>query len=648
MYDIINKNDNNYIYKKNYYNNVIKNIPSLFHSKQNFKISGLLNICLIEYRIMDEIKWVLNALLQVYNSDEIGLTIVCGNHNVCYISNLVKKWDNVNIINTGHDNLNRQLYSALLKSPSFWERFENWSHVLIYQTDALIFRKIDACYFDFDYIGAPWGMDNQWVKHCGGNGGFSLRRISAMIKACERYRNYNHSQIIADKTFPCNEDGYLCSLDELKFPPINSDIHKAFSVEQVFHSNPIGCHQIYKYISNKDFYYFIDLIKIRFIKIQNKITQPITSNNNDNVLIFTLFGGMIGVGFFNQIFSLELGIFMSQFFKRKLVILVKKPIAALGVPNWELGTIFDYINDISSLLPYGHEIIINNEHNINKSDIHKIVLPKYISSCCYIDKRFRGEKYHHDVSEFCHHRINISNDMDILLDKNVKYVSFEHSNASRLFYNFYTCRENYLLMNKIALHFTEYNEKIMKIYNSIILPKKYLSFHLRFGDSNKTTQEINRGSDIILENLLNWLKNNNIQKYPIFIMTDHNNHKVIERLREEYEILLPSHIYNIASIQSEFKNSIIPEFLIDKLICENANQFIGTRTSTVSVHINYVNYINYKPYEHYCNYINDNFDTNQLKYKDVNPKKKYSWSKYSYDHGNPVSWTLFFKDNIFR
>ena len=203
-------------------------------------------------------------------------------------------------------------------------------------------------------------------------------------------------------------------------------------------------------------------------------------------------------------------------------------------------------------------------------------------------------------------------------------------------------------MNKIALHFTEYNEKIMKIYNSIILPKKYLSFHLRFGDSNKTTQEINRGSDIILENLLNWLKNNNIQKYPIFIMTDHNNHKVIERLREEYEILLPSHIYNIASIQSEFKNSIIPEFLIDKLICENANQFIGTRTSTVSVHINYVNYINYKPYEHYCNYINDNFDTNQLKYKDVNPKKKYSWSKYSYDHGNPVSWTLFFKDNIFR
>ena len=73
--------------RKQIYFDTIKYICPPTHDINDitFKVSGILNVCLIEYRIMDEIEHVLNALLHVYNSDEIGLTIVCGSQNEDYI-----------------------------------------------------------------------------------------------------------------------------------------------------------------------------------------------------------------------------------------------------------------------------------------------------------------------------------------------------------------------------------------------------------------------------------------------------------------------------------------------------------------------------------------------------------------------------------
>ena len=246
-----------YIHKYNVYNEVLKKIPTP-QQPPVFKTSGKLNICLIEYRPMNEILYVLNALLRVYKACDIGLTIVCGNKNESFVRNCVSSWDNVNIINTGHDNLNRQTYSSLLKMPTFWEYFTEWSHVLIYQTDALIMRKIDDVYFQYDYIGAPWDRKNQWVKHCAGNGGFSLRRVQAMIDACECHRNIPQGKICGS-----NEDGFFCDLDTLIFPPINSMMHHAFAVEQVFHPSPIGCHQVYRYLNNTHFKKLLQYIIVK-------------------------------------------------------------------------------------------------------------------------------------------------------------------------------------------------------------------------------------------------------------------------------------------------------------------------------------------------------------------------------------------------
>ena len=49
-------------------------------------------------------------------------------------------------------------YNQLMMSPSFYARFRKYQYLLIYQTDAWVFRDelLDWCQKGYDYIGAPW------------------------------------------------------------------------------------------------------------------------------------------------------------------------------------------------------------------------------------------------------------------------------------------------------------------------------------------------------------------------------------------------------------------------------------------------------------------------------------------------------------
>ena len=122
----------------------------------NFKKDGKLVICLIEFRVMKEIEYVMNAVLRVYKPEEIGIAVVYGTRNASFVENTFKDWNNLIFVKTEHANLDRGTYSILLKQPQFYEHFLNFSHILIYQTDALTLKKIPEKYFQYDYIGAPW------------------------------------------------------------------------------------------------------------------------------------------------------------------------------------------------------------------------------------------------------------------------------------------------------------------------------------------------------------------------------------------------------------------------------------------------------------------------------------------------------------
>jgi hypothetical protein len=76
-------------------------------------------------------------------------------------------------------------YNKLMLSKHFYDRFADFDYMLIYQLDAYVFRDEldDWCTKGYDFVGAPWmkvtgGLDEE----NSGNGGFSLRKITAFIK----------------------------------------------------------------------------------------------------------------------------------------------------------------------------------------------------------------------------------------------------------------------------------------------------------------------------------------------------------------------------------------------------------------------------------------------------------------------------------
>ncbi len=82
-------------------------------------------------------------------------------------------------------------YNEFCKAVEFYERFAGFEYMLVAQLDAYVFRdELEFwCQQDFDYVGTPWfGRSRLWhwlVSYAGG-GGFSLRRVSAMIDAAKR------------------------------------------------------------------------------------------------------------------------------------------------------------------------------------------------------------------------------------------------------------------------------------------------------------------------------------------------------------------------------------------------------------------------------------------------------------------------------
>jgi hypothetical protein len=77
-------------------------------------------------------------------------------------------------------------YNALMLSRRFYERFEAYEHILVYQLYAFVFSdELDRfCALPYDYIGAP-GLHDSVGRRVVGNGGFSLRRVSAALRVLD-------------------------------------------------------------------------------------------------------------------------------------------------------------------------------------------------------------------------------------------------------------------------------------------------------------------------------------------------------------------------------------------------------------------------------------------------------------------------------
>ena len=171
-------------------------------------------------------------------------------------------------------------YNRMMLSKSFYELFADCEYILICQSDAWVFSDClsEWCDKGYDYVGAPWPKRKVyelpiikqylWLRrkllgggdrilrqdYFGkvGNGGFSLRRISSFIEACDTYAN-RAEEFKRSKGIVFNEDWFWALVPKnFRYPSFDEalgfsfDSHPELCYKLAERKLPFACHGWYK------------------------------------------------------------------------------------------------------------------------------------------------------------------------------------------------------------------------------------------------------------------------------------------------------------------------------------------------------------------------------------------------------------------
>ena len=151
--------------------------------------------------------------------------------------------------------ISTESYSELLMSQEFYQRFEDYHYLLIYQLDAFGFRdSLQEIYsWGYDYIGAPLrGRD--WQLFHVGNGGLSLRNVKRCQEMVEQRQWIIKKILDIVKPIVLAEDIFFsyCGWDkEINFTVPSPRVAARFSVQTDYAKGirgikknglPLGCH----------------------------------------------------------------------------------------------------------------------------------------------------------------------------------------------------------------------------------------------------------------------------------------------------------------------------------------------------------------------------------------------------------------------
>lgn len=182
----------------------------------------------------------LKNIAHLYGGSDASLFLFGSRDSVAAMRELTKEWTNVHY-EVLAETMTIDTYNEVLTSASLWERFTS-ARVLITQTDVILRKRVPEALLAYNYIGAPWKSlqtycGTQWV----GNGGLSLRNPRRMAELCRAYR--------AAPGMHKNEDLFFAwVLEDADVAPFS--VAASFSVESVFHDDPVGLHQAYTYFTN--------------------------------------------------------------------------------------------------------------------------------------------------------------------------------------------------------------------------------------------------------------------------------------------------------------------------------------------------------------------------------------------------------------
>jgi len=191
------------------------------------------NAVIVEPRIDPKILPIIRNHLYFLNESgsekKWSLQVFHGTENQEFVYDILKDIKNINYVNIGVKNFNKIEYNQYIKSNEFWS-LVNGKKVLTFQLDTLLLRFGIDEFLKYDYIGAPWTKpkENKFI----GNGGLSLRTRNVMLDISKNHKEYE----------PRWEDIFFVKwlTNKHELPEI-SDAMK-FSVENLFHHNPMGVH----------------------------------------------------------------------------------------------------------------------------------------------------------------------------------------------------------------------------------------------------------------------------------------------------------------------------------------------------------------------------------------------------------------------
>ena len=176
------------------------------------------------------------------------IQIFHGTNNLDFIKkNLEKEINSGRIIltNLNKENIDRQYYSDLFTSKEFWDQIDG-EHILIFQTDSCLCSNSKhpiEYYLEYGYVGGPLKPSDDDDAIVYQNGGFSLRRKSAMLKAIETKKPN-------ENTWPCDKWYSSKKKDIVKPAPYN--VAKEFAVERVLTDRPYGVHKPWNFLKKDE------------------------------------------------------------------------------------------------------------------------------------------------------------------------------------------------------------------------------------------------------------------------------------------------------------------------------------------------------------------------------------------------------------
>ena len=217
----------------------------------------------------------LNQLFSIIYKQEICLYYSEDIEITNYL-NLSKKYNNsISTLKSNNKNfISVQTYSSLLISKQFYESFDKYKFILIYQLDAYLFKdEIDYwCNKNYDYIGAPWTGTHYYNGELllgVGNGGLSLRKVRSFIvllnkiriqEVLMKYEAYSFKGILSNI--------FKISFEIIKSKKVQSNLEKKIS----FQEDIFWCVDIKKLLIEKKFQsVLLSLLRILFCSYSFKI-----------------------------------------------------------------------------------------------------------------------------------------------------------------------------------------------------------------------------------------------------------------------------------------------------------------------------------------------------------------------------------------